>query len=378
MEKTKIQLLTDLGQSLWLDNINRSMIASGKLKKLIDQGILGLTSNPTIFNQSISSSDDYDESIFKLKEAGQTTFEIYDELTVRDIQDAADLFKRVYDATDKNDGYVSLEINPLLAHNKEESIQEGLRLFGKVRRPNLMVKVPVTDVGPDIIEELTAHGVNVNATLIFSPKKYWETVSAYFQGLERYQALNSDLRHVRSVASIFVSRIDTAVDRLIEQEINVSEEGEMKNRLQSLKGKAAVANSVVIFEKSRQMFSSNYFQSLQEHGACIQRVLWASTGTKNPAYRDIKYVTELIADPTVNTLPEKTLGAFVDHGEIKKANFEDVNQAQDIFGKLEQFGIKIDDVYSKLLEDGVHAFSKSFQELLNSIEAKAKILCAKI
>ncbi len=366
MPQTNLHQLGDYGQSIWLDYISRSLLESGKLKILIDQGLRGMTSNPTIFNQAISSSKDYDQKIVQLLEAGKDTFGIYDDLTIRDIQEAADAFLSVYEKTDRLDGYVSLEINPQLARRTQESIAEGKRLFKKVDRPNVMIKVPSTPEGFPVIEELLAEGSNVNVTLIFSLKQYEETVRAYLRGMGHLSKKRKDLSGVRSVASVFVSRIDTAVDKLLEE----------KNASSALKGQAAVANCALIFEKFHELFAGPQFQTLKKNKAQVQRVLWASTGTKNPQYSDIKYVSELISQPTVNTLPENTLTAFFDHGVVKEALTPHAAGAKKVLADLKALGIDVDQICDKLLADGVAAFERSFVELLKSIEIKLKSLCA--
>ncbi len=366
---TKLHQLAEIGQSIWLDYISRKMLDGGELKAWLDKGLRGLTSNPSIFHQAISQTEDYDEKILQLKEGGMSTFEIYDELTTQDIRDAADSFKSVYEQTQGLDGYVSLEINPQLADDVEESVKEGKRLFEKVNRPNLMIKVPATKAGFTVIEELLANGINVNATLIFSREQYAQTAEAFLKGVERLSQTTEDLSRIRSVASVFISRIDSSVDKLLDDR--------KKEQAQALKGKAAVANSKLIFEDSKRVFAGEKFQSLARKGANPQRVLWGSTSTKDPKYSDVKYVEELIANPTVNTVPEKTLNAFLDHGEVKEALTGDAKEAQDIFIALENQGIVIDDVCLKLLNDGVIAFEKAFEQLLASIETKAGKLCVK-
>ena len=377
MARTKLHELSDFGQSLWLDYISRSLLETGKLKNLIDAGLRGMTSNPTIFNQSISESQDYDDKIVQLKEAGRTTFEIYDELTIRDVQEAADFFKPVHEATQGLDGYVSLEINPQLANMVKEQVWEGKRLFKKVNRSNVMIKVPSTKSGFPVIEELLGEGIPVNVTLIFSLTQYQDTVRAFFAGLERLAQKKPDLGQVRSVASVFVSRIDTATDKLLEEKITPESDPVVKSLLSKLKGQAAVANSRLIFQEFKTQFEGPRFKSLQQKGAFEQRVLWASTGTKNPQFSDIKYVTELMSRPTVNTVPEKTLNAFLDHGVIQEALNGEARGAENLFDSLAEWGIDIDQICLKLLSDGVAAFEKSFAELLVSIEQKAQKLCAK-
>jgi len=367
MPKTKMHELAELGQSFWLDNMSRAMIEQGKLKSMIDRGLRGQTSNPTIFKQAISQSNDYDSKITELTESGRSTFEIYDALTVRDVQDACDLFKGVYQSTNGLDGYVSLEINPHLGNEFEAQLNEGLRIWKTVNRPNLMVKVPATKSGCRVVEELLASGVNVNVTLIFSAEQYQDVAQAYLRGIDKCK---TDVTKVRSVASVFISRIDTAIDKTLDAKIAAGDK-----TLEALKGKAAVANCEIIFHKFNKFFSSPEFKALESRGAHAQRVLWASTGTKNPAYSDIKYVTELIANPTVNTLPDKTLEAFLDHGTPKLSMPGDVAAAQKLVEELRANGIDVGVVCLKLLEEGLTAFNQSFDELTESIEEKAKRLC---
>lgn len=366
--------LGDFGQSLWLDYISRPLLETGKLKQLITQGLRGMTSNPTIFHQAISQSQDYDEKIIKLKESGKTAFEIYDDLTIADVQEAADQFFPVYQSTGGLDGYVSLEINPKLANQIEEQAEEGKRLFKKVARANVMIKVPSTPAGLPVAEELLGNGIPVNVTLIFSPPQYVNTIEAFLKGLERLAKKGGDLSKVRSVASIFVSRIDTAVDKLLDEKIAKTNDSTEKKKLESLKGQAAVANSRVIFEEFKTRFGSSRFKALAGKGAHEQRVLWASTGTKNPQYSDLKYVTELISRPTVNTMPEKTMMVFLDHGVIQEALRGNVKEAFEVFEALAAVGIDRKQVCAKLLSEGVAAFEKSFEELLVSIEQKANRL----
>lgn len=374
MSKTRMQELGDLGQSLWLDNISRSMIEQGKLKGLIDQGLRGQTSNPTIFKQAISQSTDYDAKIVEMTGAGKSTFEIYDDLTIRDVRDACDLFKGVYESTNALDGYVSLEINPHLANTYEEQRDEGLRLWQKVNRPNLMIKVPGTRNGCRAFSDLLAKGVNVNVTLIFSAEQYQDVAWAYLNGMKRLSETTKDLSRVRSVASVFVSRIDTTIDKTLSDKAAATTDAALKAKYEGLQGRAAVANSEIIFHKYGQLFAGPEFKALEALGAKTQRVLWASTGTKNPKYSDIKYITELIAKPTVNTVPDNTLEAFIDHGVNKIAMPGDVAGAQKTIQDLRAEGIDVGVVCLKLLEDGLVSFEQSFDELTQSIEEKAKRL----
>ena len=372
MSKTNIEELARFGQSIWLDSISRSMIETGELQKMIDSGLRGMTSNPTIFDKAISSGQEYDGSIRELHKHGKSTFEIYDDLTVKDVQDAADLFKPVYERSEGLDGYVSLEINPKLAFQTEETINEGKRLHKKVNRSNVMFKVPSTEAGFPAIEELLSEGINVNITLIFSLEQYVKTAHAYLRGMKRLLDKGGDLSRMASVASVFVSRIDTAVDKLIDEKISKAQDEDSKNRLMSLRGRAAVANSCLIFQKYEEIFEGKEFSSLRERGAHVQRVLLGSTGTKDPAYSDIKYVSELMGKPTVNTLPEKTLDAFLDHGVIEETLTKDKDEAQKVLDRLNDFEIDIKTICAKLLDEGVISFEKSFDSLLNTIEIKNK------
>src|SRR3989338_2187121 len=366
MAETTIEKLGDFGQSVWLDNISRSIIESGRLKDMIGLGLRGMTSNPTIFDKAISSSGDYDETIDSLYNSGKSVFQIYDELTVKDVQDAADIFRPVYNRTHGLDGYVSLEVNPKLAFRAEETVEEACRLFKKVARPNVMFKVPSTDAGFKAMEELIARGININATLIFSLGQYMKTARAFIKGMNRFLEKGGDLKVIRSVASVFVSRVDTLADKMIDAEGNTG--------LNLLKGKLAAANSALIYKKYFEIFSGSEFKKLKAKGTNVQRVLWASTSTKNPDYSDIKYVTELIAEGTVNTMPKNTFEAFLDHGIIKENLTSEVSEAEGVIRDLKNSEIDLDSVCAKLLDEGIVSFEKSFESLLSSIEEKAKRL----
>jgi len=368
---TGLEELAAIGQSVWLDNINRKLFTTGRLRELIQAGLLGMTSNPSIFDNAISKSDDYDVEI-RASAPGKDIFGIYDELTIKDIQEAADLFLPVYEKTGGIDGYVSLEINPRLARKSQETIDEGKRLHKKVNRPNLMLKVPATDEGFIPVEELLAGGINVNITLIFSREQYERTARAYIRAIKRLVDRGGDPRRVHSVASVFVSRIDTAVDAMLNEKLASEECRALHGRLREYLGKAAVANSLAIHRTHRSIFSSPEFLALREKGANYQRVLWASTSSKNPAYSDIKYVEELMVKNTVNTMPEVTLDAFMDHGRAQE--IQDGQDPDDIIAGFKDLGINIDEVNGRLLADGVAAFEKSFESLMKSIEAKARKL----
>jgi transaldolase len=365
MYRTTIEQLGELGQSVWLDYISRSLIATGRLKGLIGLGLTGMTSNPTIFDKAINSGTDYDDQIRELHGMGKSIFEIYDDVTIKDIQDAADIFRPIYERTEGLNGYVSLEINPHLAYKTRETIEEGKRLAKKVNRPNVMFKVPATDDGYEAIAALLAEGINVNVTLLFAVKQYLKTAAAYLEGVRRLLRKKGDACSVRSVASVFVSRIDTAVDNLLDGLPGQEEAA-------SLKGKVAVANSNLIYREYVRIFSADEFRRLEKQEAPVQRVLWGSTGTKNPAYSDIKYVGELIAQNTVNTVPEKTFEAFLDHGTAQETITAYADEAQGIIDSLQGLGIDINTVCAKLLDDGVVAFEQSFDSLLDAIEKKTK------
>jgi transaldolase len=365
MSKTIMEQLGKLGQSVWFDYISRSLLRSGRLNELIGLGVTGMTSNPTIFDQAINAGNDYDEQIRELKKAGKSVFEIYDDITIKDIQDAADAFRPIYEQTKGLDGYVSLEINPQLAYKKQETIEEGKRLAKKVNRPNVMFKVPATEEGYGAIQTLLAQGINVNVTLIFSLGQYQKTAAAYLAGIKGLLQNKGNARSVRSVASVFVSRTDTAVDALLDKL-------PATKAAASLKGRAATANANLIYCACARIFAGDEFKQLEKQGATIQRVLWGSTGTKNPAYSDIKYVAELIGKDTVNTVPEKTLEAFLDHGVVKETCVADADGPQQVIAALQKLGIDVDDICAQLLTDGVIAFEKSFLSLLAAIEKKAK------
>ena len=364
MIKTKLHDIAGQGQSIWIDNISRSMITNGKLKTLIDQGLRGQTSNPTIFKQAISSSADYDTKIQQLAESGRSTFEIYDELTIKDVQDAADLFRGVYESTHGLDGYVSLEINPKLGNELYSQLKEGMRLWQKLDRPNVMIKVPATSNGLGVVEGLISQGINVNVTLIFSAEQYSQVVWAFLKGLDHLAKSGGDIKKVHSVASIFVSRVDTVIDKKLEEK-------------SFLRGKAAVSNCEIIYYKFQKNFTSTEFKALKQQGANVQRVLWASTGTKDPQYSDIKYITELMAADTVNTVPDKTLEAVLDHGVTKAAMPGNVAEAQKTIEELRLLGIDVGMVCNQLLDDGLAAFEKSFEELTACIEEKRARLLLK-
>jgi transaldolase/glucose-6-phosphate isomerase len=356
---SRIKELNKLGQSVWLDFIRRSLITSGEMEVLIAQGVSGITSNPTIFEKAIAGSADYDEALRELVAEGKTNDEIYLALVLDDIRRAADLFRPVWDATGGADGYVSLEANPKLASDTEGTIAEARMLFKALDRPNVMIKVPATAQGVPAIEALIASGVNVNVTLIFSLAHYEAVVRAYIAGLEKLAAKGGALNKVASVASFFVSRIDTVVDRRLETLGN-----------KDLQGKAAIASARLAYDRFRTICSWKRWDKLAGKGARVQRVLWGSTGTKNSRYPDTLYVDELIGPDTVNTVPPATLEAFLDHGKAASTLHRGIREAKQVFAQLERLGIGMDEITDELQREGVLAFETSFDALMASIRSK--------
>ena len=371
--KTLLHQLYDFGQSPWLDYISRKILDKGHLQKMIDTGIVGVTSNPTIFDKAVQTGNDYDPIIRELARKGKDKEEIYDHITIRDIQDACDMFLPVYQQTGKKDGYVSLEVNPHLAHDTDGTIREAERLFQLVNRSNLMIKVPATEEGFTAIETLLSQGINVNITLIFSREQYIKSARAYLNGIEKAHFKRKDISRIASVASIFVSRVDGAIDSILEKHMNQEDSPMQRSELKELFGKAAIANGHLIYQEYRSIFSLDRFQELAGEGAAVQRVLWASTSTKNPNYSDIKYVQELIARNTVNTMPEDTIEAFLDHGKVENSISNESSQDKLVLSHLDDRRILIDEVCQQLLTDGVKKFIDSYESLLDSIEQKRKL-----
>ena len=365
----RIQKIHELGQSIWYDNIQRRLIQNGMLKDLIDHGqIYGITSNPSIFQKAIADSTDYDDAITPLKITGSTAEEAFYSLAIEDIQSAADLFSSLYESSGGQDGYVSLEVNPHLARDTEATIKEAELLWIKVNRPNLMVKIPATKEGLPAIRSCIAKGLNINVTLIFSNERYSEVMKAYLAGLEDRLAQGLPLDRIASVASFFVSRVDTKVDAALNR---LSDDGIISPEVcHDLQGKAAVANSRIAYQLFRKVFGAERFASLKAAGARTQRPLWASTSTKNPAYRDVMYVDDLIAPDTVNTVPPQTLTAIQDHGATQIGIPEDPSESHRILDQLFKLGISMQAVTTELEEEGVAAFSKSFESLLDTLKEK--------
>jgi transaldolase len=338
---------------------------------MIEHGVMGMTSNPTIFDKAVSGSSLYDSQINDLAQQGTSIYDIYDAITIKDIQDAADVFRPVYEESNGLDGYVSLEINPYYANDGKKTVSLGKELKSRVNRPNVMFKVPGTAEGNFAIEELTAAGVNVNVTLLFSRTQYERSAAAYIRGIERFIEQGGAPQKLRSVASIFVSRIDAVVDAMIDEKIKDWKLYE----LVELKGKAAAANCALCYEEFLRLFGKE-FSLLSSKGANIQRILWGSTGTKNPIYSDIKYVTELIAKDTVSTMPEHTLRAFLEHGAVFPALPGDIETSAGILNSLAAGGIDIDGICERLQKDGVDIFIKAFDSLVKSVETKSRLVVA--
>jgi len=367
-----VKSLENHGQAVWLDFLARGFVAKGELKKLIDtDGVKGVTSNPSIFEKAIGSSDEYDAPIGSaLKKGDRPIADLFEHVAIEDIQHAADVLRPVYDEFNGNDGFVSLEVSPYLAMDTKGTIAEAKRLWKHVHRKNLMVKVPATPEGLPAIEHLIGEGISINITLLFSQKVYIEVAKAYIAGLENYVANGGDPSHVASVASFFVSRIDTAVDKHLDEKIARANDPHEKERLAALKGKIAIANAKLAYQEYKELFSGARWEKLAAKGARPQRLLWASTGTKNKDYSDVLYVEELIGPNTVNTVPPATLDAFRDHGKPRDSLEENVDEARQVLAELEKSGISLDAVTEELVNDGVKLFADAADKLYGAVAAK--------
>lgn len=369
-EMNPVQQANRLGQSIWYDNVRRGLIDSGEIEKLIALGVTGLTSNPSIFEKAIVGSSDYDAALATLARDGNDPVACYEALAVADIQAVCDLLRPVYDATSGADGYASLEASPRLAHDTQGTIAEIRRLRRAVNRPNAMFKVPATAEGIPAVRRLISEGVSINITLIFSIETYRQVLRAYMEGLEALLTSGGRLTSVASVASFFVSRVDSMIDPILERRIQKKEAA-----LAPLLGQAAVANAKLAYREFLRISDMPRWQHLRVHGARVQRPLWGSTSTKNPAYRDVLYVETLIGPNTVNTIPPATLAAFLDHGNASVSITQDMDQARESLSALARAGISMDQVTDALLADGVKAFTDSFESLLANIAQKrAKLL----
>ena len=372
--KNPLKELQEYGQSVWLDYIRRSAIASGELQRLVDEdGLSGVTSNPAIFERAIASSDDYTVSIEELARHRHLDAKaIFEELALLDIQAAANVFRPVYQRTRYRDGYVSLEVSPHLAHDQLGTIHEAIRLWNRLSRSNVMIKVPATTAGIEALRDLIGDGINVNATLLFSSDVYERVADAYLSGLEDRASRGGDLTRVSSVASFFVSRIDSAIDAEVASRLSGSTTVAERARLGALRGRVAIANARLTYQRYRAIYASRRWRDLQRLGAQPQRLLWASTSTKNPDYRDVVYVEELIGPDTVNTMPPITYAAFRDHGEARPGLTESLSAASRTMEIVEEAGMSMDGLTRRLLAEGLALFVDAFDSVLDAIERRRR------
>jgi transaldolase len=362
MSRSRLHQLSEHGQSVWIDFLSRDMLRSGRLERMMrDDAVVGVTSNPTIFQKAVSSGEAYDEQLREVLADERDPKEIFIRLAAKDVGDALDLLRRVWDEGSGRDGYVSIEVDPHLASDTAATIEEAQRLHDLIDRPNLFVKIPATREGLPAIEEMIARGRSINVTLIFALERYAEVADAYLRGLERLVADGGDPSRVASVASFFVSRVDTEADKRLD-EVGGHDE---------LKGTLAVANAKLAYQRYKEIFAGERWEALRARGATPQRCLWASTSTKNPAYRDVLYVEELIGPHTVNTMPEETIGAFQDHGRVEPTLERGLEEARRTFERFAEAGVDYDDVTLTLEREGVEKFADSFRELLEGIRAKS-------
>ena len=379
MAKNPLFELRDYGQSIWFDTIRRSLITSGGLQALIDTfAVVGVTSNPTIFDKAISGSADYDKDIQALSEAGQRAPQIFEKLATDDVRLACDVLQPVYEQTGGVDGRVSIEVGPHLAFQTEETMAEARRLWGTVDRPNLMVKIPGTAEGIPAIEQMIYEGLSINITLLFAISMYEQVMEAYLRGLERRVAENKAIDSIHSVASFFVSRVDTMVDKEIEARLGATDNSTEQARLSGLLGQAAIANAKLAYQSFKRVFNGPRWEALTANGANLQRPLWASTSTKNPAYPDTMYVAELIGPHTVNTVPENTLLLFADHGEVRGNTVEEgLEDAEQVLQHLAEAGIDLPDITERrLVAEGVESFADSYDQLIAGLRQKRDTILA--
>lgn len=359
------------GQSAWYDNIDRTQLQSGEYQRILtENGIVGVTSNPTIFGKSISTGHAYDEQITQLLNEGKDTSAVYEAVVIQDIRTVADLLRPIFERTEGQDGYVSLEVSPDLSRDTEGTLSEVRRFWKMVDRPNVMIKIPATPEGIPAIETAISEGISVNVTLIFSLDSYRAVTDAYLNGLEARNGRGEAINKIASVASFFVSRVDTLVDSLLENKAKASSDTNEQQKLKALEGKAAIANARLVYQEFKRIFNSSRFESLKHAGANLQRPLWASTSTKNPAYRDVLYAEELIGPNTVDTMPFETIKNFGDHGKVQETIENDVQGAKTLFTELEGVGIHYNQVTQQLLDEGVQKFADSFHQLFSDIKSK--------
>jgi transaldolase len=370
MGKNRLQELNDIGQSIWLDSIDRRMLHDGELDRRIrDDALTGMTSNPTIFQKALASSNAYDEQITEAEEKGPTSWELFELLETTDVRDACDHFAGVYSSTRGADGYVSIEVSPGVSHSADATVEEARRLWKTVDRPNVMVKVPGTTEGAVAVRRLIAEGINVNITLLFAIEAHERVIEAYLAGLEDRVKAHQPIDGIASVASFFVSRVDTEIDKRLDALI-ARAIGPERDRLKTLKGRAAIANAKLAYRLFTRKFAGPRWDALVKQGARVQRPLWASTSTKNPEYRDVMYVEELIGPDTVDTMPPATIDAFRDHGTVERTVDKKIAVSEGVLKEIEAIGISVKEVTEKLLVDGIASFQKSFDELIAGLEAK--------
>lgn len=371
--------LSEQGQSVWYDSISRSIINSGALKRMVDEyAVVGVTSNPTIFEKALGGSADYDEDIRQLTDSGLDASAVFERVATDDIRYACDVLLPMYEQTAHVDGRVSIEVGPNLAHNTDETMAEARKLWAIVDRPNLMVKIPGTHEGIPAVEQMIYEGLSINITLLFAVSMYEQVMEAYLRGLERRVAENKPVDQIHAVASFFVSRVDTMVDKELDAKIAATSDPAEQEQLRALQGKAAIANAKVAYAAFKRVFSGDRWDALVAKGANLQRPLWASTSTKNPAYPDTLYIAELVGPHTVNTIPESALLAFADHGEVRGNTVEeDLEGAQHVLEQLAAAGIDMEDVTERrLVDEGVQSFVKSFDTVIEQLRSKRDAIVA--
>jgi transaldolase len=373
MTTNRLIALHEVGQSIWLDFIDRTILENGELARMIKEiALTGMTSNPTIFEKALAEGDEYDDQI-KSAPPGLTAWDLFELVETTDVRTACDIFAETYKSTKGGDGFVSIEVSPGVSNDTNATVAEAKRLWSTVARPNVMVKIPGTPEGARAVRAAIAEGINVNITLLFSIDAHRQVIEAYMGGLEDRVAAGKDISGIASVASFFVSRVDSEVDKRLDA-IAAKGDASLKDRAVSLKGRAAVANAKLAYQLFREMFAGERWSKLAERGARLQRPLWASTSTKNPAYRDVVYVEELIGPDTVNTMPPATTQAFNDHGNVERTVDRNIRDSQRVMEQLAEIGIDFNDVTNKLLVDGLASFQKSFDSLIAGLERKTKTL----
>lgn len=367
--------LHEHGQSVWMDNLSRDIIQSGQLAEMVKtQGIRGITSNPAIFEKAIAGNAIYDGAIAEAIAQGKSVNEIYESLVFSDIQKAADILKPVYEQSQGEDGYVSIEVSPNLAHDTAGTIAEALRFWQALERPNIMIKIPGTAAGFAAIARVISEGIPVNVTLLFAVADYEKTAWAFIEGLEAAVAKGKDISLIASVASFFLSRIDSKIDDRLDAKIKTTEDGTEIANLSALKGKVAIANAKIAYQKYKEIYAGDRWQALKSHGAKEQRLLWASTSTKNPSYSDVMYVDNLVGDHTVNTMPPETIAACIDHCDIEDRIEMDIDAAYGVIAAVQAVGFDLDQIMAELQSEGVDKFVKPFAALMDSLAAKVKQL----